>query len=106
MDRASIEKLRDEFAKKADTAWRNYQETGLGRYETARIRNEDLQEALTAALDAKENTDLARSLKAEMVDLAYRAERALHSDGSAESVLKSLVSYASLVCGYRRRWEP
>lgn len=106
MNRASIEKLRDEFAKKAETAWRNYQETGMQRYDTARSRNEDLQEALTVALDAKENTDLARYLKAEMVDLAYRAERALHSDGNAESVLQSLVSYAALVCGYRRRWEP
>lgn len=106
MDRASIEKLRDEFAKKADTAWRNYQETGLQRYDTARIRNEDLQEVLTVALDAKENTDLARSLKAEMVDLAYRAERALHSDGKPEDVLRSLVSFAALVCGYSRRWDP
>ena len=105
MDRAAMSKMRDDFAKKADTAWRNYQETGLTRFDTQRCRFEDLSEALTIALDAQEDHQLMVSLRAEMVELAYRAERAIHGDLKPEDVLSSLISYSCLVCGYKRRYS-
>lgn len=46
MDKKKLMELAERYQHKADTAFQNYQETGITRYDTARRNNEDMAEAL------------------------------------------------------------
>ena len=48
MDKKKLMELAERYQCKADTAFQNYQETGITRYDTARRNNEDMAEALKA----------------------------------------------------------
>ena len=45
MDKKKLMELAERYQRKADTAFQNYQETGITRYDTARRNNEDMAEA-------------------------------------------------------------
>lgn len=70
----TAEKLAE--ACKADTAFQNYQETGITRYDTARRNNEDMAEALRMAASAKEDHDRMIHLRGVLSQLAWRAAEA------------------------------
>ena len=53
MDKEKLMELAERYQHKADTAFQNYQETGITRYDTARRNNEDMAEALRMAASAK-----------------------------------------------------
>ena len=57
MDKKKLMELAERYQCKADTAFQNYQETGITRYDTARRNNEDMAEALSVLLD----TDTSRA---------------------------------------------
>ena len=57
MDKKKLMELAERYQRKADTAFQNYQETGITRYDTARRNNEDMAEALRMAASAKEDHD-------------------------------------------------
>lgn len=57
MDEKKLLELAERYQRKADTAFQNYQETGITRYDTARRNNEDMAEALRMAASAKEDHD-------------------------------------------------
>ncbi len=104
MKKERIEELRNSFQSKADRAYSSYQATGITRYDTEHRRNEDIAEALGIALNAADTASAATGYKVELVDLASRAERALHNGEDTTTILKDLVAYAATCCGYRRVW--
>lgn len=54
-ERKDIEKYLADFEKKAETAYRNYQDSGMASYERSYRKNQDLAECLKIALQT--NTD-------------------------------------------------
>lgn len=57
MEKEKIKKLIATYDKKAETAYMNYQNTGVTRYDTARRNAEELADALRLALNAKDEHD-------------------------------------------------
>ena len=71
MDKKKLMELAERYQCKADTAFQNYQETGITRYDTARRNNEDMAEA-----SAKEDHDRMIHLRGVLSQLAWRAAEA------------------------------
>jgi len=104
MTRTELEKLIDRYDTKAEKAFRNYQETGVQRYERERQNAEDLADALRVALGSIDDHNLLLHLKGEITRLASRAESAQYKpepEREREVILKELVSLAVGSCGYR-----
>lgn len=76
MDKKKLMELAERYQRKADTAFQNYQETGITRYDTARRNNEDMAEALRMAASAKEDHDRMIHLRGVLSQLAWRAAEA------------------------------
>lgn len=76
MDKKKLMELAERYQCKADTAFQNYQETGITRYDTARRNNEDMAEALRMAASAKEDHDRMIHLRGVLSQLAWRAAEA------------------------------
>lgn len=76
MDKKKLMELAERYQHKADTAFQNYQETGITRYDTARRNNEDMAEALRMAASAKEDHDRMIHLRGVLSQLAWRAAEA------------------------------
>lgn len=74
MTKAELEKLAEQYQRKADTAYQNYQETGITRYDTARRKNEDLADALRMAANAADEHSSLVHLKGTLSRLASKAE--------------------------------
>lgn len=107
MNQQRIEKLCDQYRKKADRNFRNYQETGEPRYERESRNAEEIADALSVALDHADEHDKYICLKIEVADLAHKAEDLLH-DGDRSKYgdhLQKLISLAVSMCSYRRMWE-
>ena len=106
MDNKALKKLIDQYQRKADTAYRNYQESGISRYDREYRNNEDIAEALRIALNASDEHTKLISIKADLANLAHRAEIAVHSHDASEaaSVLNSLVSVAVTYGIYGRKY--
>ena len=75
MKREELEKLAGSFQAKADTAYRNYQETGISRYSSTCRRNERIASALRMAAEAADEHCAYINLKMEMSNFASRARR-------------------------------
>ena len=73
MTKDNLEKLAEQYQRKADTAFQAYQETGMTRYDTARRNNEDMADALRMAASAKEDHEKLVFLRAELHHLASKA---------------------------------
>lgn len=76
MDKKKLMELAERYQHKADTAFQNYQETGITRYDTASRNNEDMAEALRMAASAKEDHDRMIHLRWVLSQLAWRAAEA------------------------------
>ena len=96
MDKASLEALANRYRVKAEKAFRNYQETGMQKYERERINAEDLEEAIRMAINAADDHSLMIYLRSSICDLAAKAE-------FGGDVRKDLIAIAESSCGYRRR---
>ena len=106
IDRKELEKLATKYQDKADRAYRDYQETGITRYDRERRNAEDLAEALRAALNASEEHQALGHLRAEFAWLANLADEALDNDAPKEKlaeILEQVVSSATVYCRYKRR---
>lgn len=101
MDKKKLMELAERYQCKADTAFQNYQETGITRYDTARRNNEDMAEALRMAASAKEDHDRMIHLRGVLSQLAWRAaeaNRASEEDRprKMQAVLGELLSAARM----------
>ena len=107
MDQKRIEKLTDQYRKKADRNFRYYQETGEPRYERESRTAEEIADALSVALDHAEEHDKYICLKIAVADLAHKAEDLLHEGDRSKygDHLQRLVNVATSLCSYRRMWE-
>ena len=102
MTQDQLLKLAQRYDDKANKAYYNYQETGMPRYDRERANAEDLADAMRIAAAAAEDHNKLIALKAEVVDLAYRAETILPDNQRTLSILNDIVSLAEIFCGYRR----
>lgn len=75
MTRKDLEVLAEKYQKKADTAYRNFQETGISRYDNERRKNEDLAEAMRMAAAASDDHHALVHLRGSMANLAAEAKR-------------------------------
>lgn len=101
MDKKKLMELAERYQHKADTAFQNYQETGITRYDTARRNNEDMAEALRMAASAKEDHDRMIHLRGVLSQLAWRAAEANRASEEErprkmQSVLGELLSAARM----------
>lgn len=106
MDAKALKKLIDRYQQKADTAYRNYQESGVSRYDREYRNNEDLADALLIALNASgEHTQLI-SIRSDLASLAGAAEQAVHHHDvdEATKVLNNLIAVATSYGVYGRRY--
>ena len=106
MDVKRIEKLMKKYEDKAEMCYRNYQDSGCARYDRERRNAEDLAEALRISLNADKEHSQLISLRADLAELASKAESAVHAHDieKATSVLNSIVSVAAAYNVYARRY--
>ena len=83
MDKKKLMELAERYQCKADTAFQNYQETGITRYDTARRNNEDMAEALRMAASAKEDHDRMIHLRGVLSQLACCGGKPCQRRGAA-----------------------
>lgn len=106
IDKKELQKLITRYDEKAERAFRNYQETGMGRYDTERRNAEDMADALRAAYHAAEEHQTLISIKGQVVWWAGDAEGLLRREklpAAVESFLRDVVAYAAAVCHYAPR---
>ena len=106
MNTERVAKLCEQYRKKADRNFRNYQETGEPRYERESRNAEEIADALSVAMDHADEHDKYICLKIEVADLAHKAEDLLH-DGDRSKYgdqLQKLISLAESMCSYRRMY--
>lgn len=102
MKRDELEKLADSFQSKADTAFQNYQETGMNRYASTARRNENIADALRVAAGAADEHQAYIGLKMEMANFASRAKRAMSTADDkektdlTEAIIRDIVSCGRL----------
>lgn len=75
MDNTRITQLRDQYRARADTAYKNYQDSGDSRYYRTKNRAEDIADALQIALDAADDHNRALDLRSSIGALANKAQR-------------------------------
>lgn len=93
MTKAELEKLADQYQKKADKAYYDYQETGVTRYDTARRKNEDLAEAMRMAAAAKDDHEKLIHLRASILALVGKAESIRYAaEDQKEARMKDIVN--------------
>lgn len=103
MKKEELEKLADSFQKKADTAFQNYQETGMSRYASTYRRNEDLADAMRMAAGASDEHQAYISLKGTMANFASRAKMITVAETDekredlTQALVRDIVSYGRLV---------
>lgn len=100
MTKAELYALAEKYDVKAEKAFRNYQETGISRYDRERIRHEDLAQALRIAASAKDDHDARVDLRCCLADLGYRAQEILNRHtvtvDEAQTLLRDVASAARL----------
>lgn len=104
--KSELEKIAENYQKKADQAFQNYQDTGMRRYLSESQKNEDVADALRAAANVVEDRQLLGSIKGQIFWTASEAEKAIAKDAPKEElvdILNEIISYAVLNCNYKRR---
>lgn len=99
MNKSELMDMADAYQTKADKQFRNYQETGITRYEREYRKNDDLATALRMAANAADEHNELLHLRSTLSMIAAEAQRAEHAENrekAMESVCKSLVSTARL----------
>ena len=75
IDKKKLEKLRDKYQKKADYYWENYQIDGFTSALRSYERNNDMAEAIDAAINAADTESQLSMLKIEVMALKPDDER-------------------------------
>lgn len=70
-----LDKLIAEYEKKSEEAYRNYQDTGHGRYWNTHRKYEDLADTLKVARNYKEATQRSHSVISDMKQWAWTISR-------------------------------
>lgn len=101
MNRSELEALADKHQQKADEAYRNYQETGITRYDRERRKNEDFADAFRMAAAASDDHQKVIHLRATLADLAAEAAHIGYmpedqKPKALESLRKNLLAMARL----------
>lgn len=101
MTRKELERLAEKHQKKADTAYQNYQETGITRYSTTYRNNEDLAEAFRMAANAADDHAKLVALKGDLSQLAAAAVRVKYApedlkQARMQSVMDDLLALARM----------
>lgn len=95
LDEIKISELVEKYDAEAEKNFRNYQETGISRYERAQHKAEDLADALRAALEAVPTRQKLSHFKAVISYIAGKAESATEPS-EYEAVVKELLSFARM----------
>lgn len=108
MTKQEIEAIAERQRAVAQRNYMAYQETGIGRYESASRRAEDVVELCERALAADDDHRAASNRRMNLIDLGAAACEVLHhgvlaDPAGAERVLRDAQAYASLE-GYRDPW--
>lgn len=105
LSRERLQIMSDKYQAKADKAYRNYQETGVQRYDRERMNAEDLAEALAAAANAADDHNKLVMLQSHICCYAGDLERALmrgFDRGEIEPLINGFIATAASLCKYRR----
>lgn len=103
MDVKELEKLIDEYQRKADNAERMRQETGSQRYYTTYWKNQDIADALRIALSAKEDHETLQDMKMMLSNFARRGAAATSPFCSGDEQAKLALTLAKELAEYGRR---
>lgn len=96
LKKAELDKLIAKFEKEYDTAFMNYQETGITRYETKARRAEEMADALIMARDAAEDHSKLLTYRSALYGWAVKVRNIHRSGDSAEGLLREIVSFARM----------
>ena len=101
MKKEELRALIEFYEAKAEKAYRNYQDSGIQRYERERHKAEDLADALRMAENASDDHNHLINLKSTFASIAYEAKKTdyLPEDqrlDALEKVKKNLLSAARL----------
>lgn len=99
MSKAELEVLAEKYEAKAERSYRNYQNTGIRRYDNERRNAEDLASAMRMAANAEGTYSKLVNLRGSMSMLASKAQVAMKEQedkrvSDMEKVLKDLVALA------------
>ncbi len=99
MSKAELEVLVQKYEDKADRAYRNYQDTGISRYDRERRNAETMADAFRMAAGASDDYAAMIHLRADLVEAAYMARAAMKSpdenkSAEMEKVLKTVEAMA------------
>ena len=105
MDKKALESLAEKYETKADHAYRNYQETGITRYDRERRQNEELAEAMHMAATAADDHHALVHLRGSLASLASEAKHIEYVPEdqklkALEALRKNLLSSANLAGVY------
>lgn len=95
MNKNTLDALIEKYEKKAEQNFRNYQETGLRRYEKAYEDAQDLADTLRMARSAHDDHTELVHWRGQISVLASKAKRAKEPE-QMEKVLKELISTARM----------
>lgn len=105
LSKDELAKMAEKYQAKADTAYRNYQETGISRYDRERRNNEDLADALSAAANSAEEHLAYANLRAEVIWYAGCLDNALFNRVDHADLVKlvnGFIDMAASACNLRR----
>ena len=105
MDRKRIEKLAYRYGVKAEKAYRNYQDSGDSRYDREYRNNSEMADILSMALGAVDEHNAHISMRADLSNLAAKAEYALRHPDEVTSALNNVVGVACAYGLYKRTYE-
>ena len=97
LSKEKLEKMAERYEKRAVTAFDNYQQTGIQRYDRERHNFEDLADALRMAADAHEDHTRMIEYKGTLANLGFKAATLLD-----ESDVTKLVKLAEEVVAAAR----
>lgn len=96
LSRKELEKLVEKHDAAAVRAYRNYNDTGIQRYDRERRKNEDYADAFRMALNAENDYTKLVQLRSDFVRLAGQARRA-GTPEDAQKVCRDLLATAKLL---------
>ena len=105
LSKIELAKMAQKYREKAEKAYRDYQETGMTKYQTAYRNADDLASCIAAAADAVEDKQLLLAIKCEVIWYAHLFEFAAEKseDEELKGLVKNFASMAASYCGYQRR---
>lgn len=105
MDKKRLEKLAYRYGKRAENAYRNYQDSGISRYDNEYRNYSELADIISMALNAVDEHNAYISMRADLSNLAMKAETALRHPDEVTSALNNTIGMAEAYGAYRRTYD-